>query len=383
MEFGKKMTRRQRLMATLEGRPVDRPAVSFYEIGSFKYNPDDPDEFNVHNDPSWRPLIRLAEEQTDIIRLIGAKPLNDNPAAANYLAAEKWQEGKSRYVKNTISICGRKMTELTRRDADTDTVWKLEHYLKDIDDLKAFVELPFEVFAYQYDCEKLLQFDKELGDAGIAAFDTADPVCRAADLFSMEDFTIFAMTEPQLFHRLLQKFADIIYPAVEDAAKRCPGRLWRIYGPEYASEPYLPPALFNDYVVNYDTQIIKTIQKYGGYARIHSHGRLKNILPLISKMGADGLDPIEPPMQGDVELEYVRENYGRNMVLFGNLEITDIENLEPSEFEKKVRAALEQGTAGSGRGFVLMPSASPYGRTISARTMTNYETMVRLVENWN
>ncbi len=378
------MNRRERLITTLEGRPVDRPAMSFYEIGSFKYDPDDTDQFNVHNDPSWRPLLQLAEEKTDIIRLIGAKPLTGGNAAADeFITVEKWRQGQSRFVKNTISIGGRKMTELTRRDADTDTIWKLEHYIKGIEDLKAFIELPFEVFAYQYDCEKLLKYDQELGDAGIAAFDTADPICRAADLFSMEDYTIFAMTEPQLFHRLLQKFADIIYPAVEAAAKRCPGRLWRIYGPEYSSEPYLPPALFNEYVVKYDTPMIKTIQKYDGFARIHSHGRLKNILPLISQMGADGLDPIEPPTQGDVELKYVRENYGQNIVLFGNLEITDIENLEPADFEKKVRTALEEGTSGSGRGFVIMPSASPYGRTISARTMTNYETIVRLVENWN
>ena len=44
--------------------------------------------------------------------------------------------------------------------------------------------------------------------------------------------------------------------------------------------------------------------------------------------------------------------------------------------------ALAEGTAGAGRGFVLMPSAAPYGRTISSTTMRNYETMVRLAEAW-
>ena len=63
------MNRRERLMATLRGETVDRPAVSFYEIGLKKRNPDDPDEFNVYNGPTWRPLVELAEEQTDVIRL--------------------------------------------------------------------------------------------------------------------------------------------------------------------------------------------------------------------------------------------------------------------------------------------------------------------------
>ena len=77
----------------------------------------------------------------------------------------------------------------------------------------------------------------------------------------------------------------------------------------------------------------------------------------------------------------VRERVGRQMVLFGNLEISDIELLPSEQFAEKVRRALDEGTRGTGRGFVLMPSASPYGRTISARTLHNYETIVRLVED--
>jgi len=377
------MTNRERLINTLNGLAVDRPAVNFYEIGSTKYNPDDPDEFNVHNAPSWRELIELAENRTDIIRLIGQRqPYGQNDIASEFLKIENWQQGRSKFTKKTISISGNKLTELSRRDADTDTVWKLEHFIKTIDDLRAFVEVPIEVFDFEYDCEKLLGCDVELGDRGIAGFDTADPLCFVADLFSMEDFTIFALTEQKLMHRLLSKFASLIYPKVETAVEKCPGRLWRIVGPEYASEPYLPPSLFDEYVVGYDTHIVELIHKTGGFARIHSHGRLKNILPLIVKTGADGLDPIEPPMQGDVELRYVREKYGENLVLFGNLEITDIENLPPSEFEEKVRIALEEGTMGSGRGFVLMPSASPYGRVITENTLENYKTMVLLTENF-
>ena len=66
------MTRRERLMATLRGEPVDRPAVSFYEIGGMRIDPADPDPFNVYHDPSWRPLLELAEEETDLIRMRSA-----------------------------------------------------------------------------------------------------------------------------------------------------------------------------------------------------------------------------------------------------------------------------------------------------------------------
>jgi hypothetical protein len=128
--------------------------------------------------------------------------------------------------------------------------------------------------------------------------------------------------------------------------------------------------------------MVRAIQKHGGYARIHSHGRLRGILPSIARMKPDGLDPLEPPPQGDLELAEIKAAIGGDTVLLGNLEVADIENLPPPEFERKVAAALRAGTAGPGRGFILHPSSCPYGRKITSRTLANYETMLRLAENW-
>lgn len=370
-------------MATLRGEPVDRPAVNFYEIGGFDVDPTNPDEFNVYNSPDWRPLLQLAEEQTDLIRMRSAKT---EPAPGNcrgeFFTTEQYEKDGSRFARTTLRVGGREMTSLSRRSPDTDTDWALEHLLKDTDDAKAYLELPDEVFAYEPDVADMAVEDERLGDRGIIMVDTGDPLCAAAELFSMGEYTIFALTEQELFHKLLEKHAMYMYEQTEKVAKAFPGHLWRIYGPEYATEPYLPPSLFEQYVVKYTKPMVEIIHKYGGFARIHSHGRLKAVLGMIAQMGAAGLDPIEPPPQGDVELIDVRREYGQEMVLFGNIEISDIENLTPADFEKVVVKSLREGTDGQGRGFVLMPSACPIGREISPKTMANYETMVRLATNF-
>jgi uroporphyrinogen-III decarboxylase len=198
----------------------------------------------------------------------------------------------------------------------------------------------------------------------------------------MAEYTVIAMTEQALFHRLLERFASTLIPQTEAVAKALPGRLWRIFGPEYASPPFLPPHLFREYACRYVTPMIEAIHQYGGYARIHSHGKLAAILDDIVSTGADGLDPIEPPPQGDVELAYVRERYGKNMVLFGNLEVSDIETMPTDRFSEKVKRALAEGTSGTGRGFVLMPSACPYGRKLSTLTLRNYEKILEIVEGF-
>lgn len=373
------MTRRERLWATLRGEPVDRPPVSLYEIGGFTVDPADPDPFNIYNDPSWLPLLKMAEEETDLIRMTSPArtPSPGNPRA-EFFQTETWQEGDSRFTRTTVTVAGRTLTRTVRRDAAMDTSWCVEHLLKDTDDLRAYLQLPDEVFDIEIDVTPMIQAEESLGDKGVVLVDTGDPLCMAADLFKMEDYTVIAFTEPDLFHALLEKLARSIHSVTQRTAEAFPGRLWRIFGPEYASEPYLPPRLFKEYVVRYDQPMVDAIHATGGYVRMHSHGRLKHIMPHIAAMGVDGLDPVEPPPQGDVELDWMRREFGRDLVLFGNLEVSDIENMEPAAFESVVRQSLADGTSGEGRGFVLMPSASPYGRTITARTRTNYETIVRL-----
>ena len=377
-------------MATLRGEAVDRPAVCFYEVGGFLVDPDDPDPYNVYNSPDWAPLLQLAEERTDLIRLMSpvrtrsidpSGPLG-NPIRREYFEEESREEGDCRITRATVRVAGRTLTATTKREREIDTVWTTEPLLKNTADLKAYLEIPDEVFAETVDVSPLLAEEARLGDRGIVMVDTEDPLCAAAALFHLEEYTIIALTEPALFRQLLDKKARTIHERTYRVSHAHPGRLWRIFGPEYASPPFLPPRLFEEYVVPYVTPMVRAIQAGGGFARIHSHGRLKDVLEAIVGTGADALDPIEPPPQGDVELGEVRERYGEQLVLFGNLEITDVENLPPDRFEAKVERALEEGTAGDGRGFVLMPSAAPYGRTISSTTLRNYETMVRLAEAW-
>jgi uroporphyrinogen-III decarboxylase len=270
------------------------------------------------------------------------------------------------------------MTALAKRDPALDTVWQVEHLLKDTDDLRAYLQLPDEVFAYEPDVGNLAAAEREVGERGIVMVDAEDPLCAAASLFSMADYTVIAFSEQDLFSRLLEKLAPHCRERTRRAARALPGRLWRIFGPEYAVEPYLPPRLFEKYVVRHTGPMVEAIHASGGFARIHCHGRIRSALPHIAAMGADAIDPIEPPPLGDVQLADVRREYGRRLALFGNMELRDIENMEPREFEKVVARALLDGTAGEGRGFVLMPSASPCGRTITAQTLANYRTIARL-----
>ena len=375
------LSRRSRLMATIRGETVDRPPVSFYEINGLE-DPDDTDPFNIYSHPSWLPLIQLAREKTDRIVQKGVAYKDVLPDPVDHIARiETLLRGRSRFTVKTVHVGQRTLTLRTRQDMDVNTVWTEEPLLKDMDDLKLFLHIDFPVPPDTPDITQILEIEEKLGDSGIVMIDTPDPLCLACMLFDISEYTIIASTESGLFHRLLEKFSNYLMPQTEKIAQLLPGRLWRIYGPEYASVPFLRPGFFREYVVRYDKPMVDVIHRYGGYARLHSHGNLKAILDDIVATGCMGLDPIEPPPQGDVSLKYVREKYGRHLVLFGNLEINDIENLPTQIFAEKVKQAIEEGTFGEGRGFVLMPSACPYGRVLSSLALRNYEKIIGIVES--
>ncbi len=118
------MTRRERLMATLRGEPVDRPAVSFYEVGGFRVDPADSDPYNIYNSPDWQPLLKLAEERTDIIRIMSPvreRSIDPTGSAAGacwheFFSEDTRDDGETRTTRTVLSVAGRRLTQVTKRE---------------------------------------------------------------------------------------------------------------------------------------------------------------------------------------------------------------------------------------------------------------------------
>ena len=108
------MTRRERLMATLRGQPVDRPPVSFYEIDNWSFLEDPPcdDPFNILTHPSWKPLLDLARKKADRIFRMGIALRNEPPdPLAELTKSETFDdENGSRHTVRTIRAGGRTLT---------------------------------------------------------------------------------------------------------------------------------------------------------------------------------------------------------------------------------------------------------------------------------
>jgi uroporphyrinogen-III decarboxylase len=248
------------------------------------------------------------------------------------------------------------------------TVWQVEHWCKSPEDVDKALSIPFAPVHHVVDDHA--RIFGEVGDRGIVMSSLGDALLYAAELMEMGEFTVWAMTETEHFERTVAILHERNQDAVRNMLETAPTDLYRICGPEYATPPYLPPSFFERFVAPYVRDQVELIHSFGRKTRVHCHGRIGRVLDMIVSTGADALDPCEAPPDGDIELADVKGRVGDRMCLFGNIQLKLLENAEPAEVRKQVRACMS--SAKEGGGYVIMPTAAPINIPLSEKTAENY-----------
>ena len=358
------MTSRERLLAVLSGQLPDRVPISCYEL-----NPFMPDSWEG-SQPSFAPLLNAIGEHTDCLYMLGL-PQRD-AYLEQHTQVEQWREGGSLFTRTRLQTPRGELGALTRQDEGVNTVWCLEHLLETREDMEKYLSIPFDPLPC--DPAPIAVARERVGDHGIVMMDGGDAAGTVAGRFPFAAFTEYAFTERGLFTKLVEQQQELLLWHYRDQLSKGAGPLYRLCGAEYFTPPYLPPSLFEAYVYRYLAPIIDLMHGYGVKVRVHSHGRVGKVLPMIVDMGADALDPIEPPPDGDIELAELKRLYGGRLCLFGNIELRDLEYASPERMRSIVRETLRAGMPGGG--FVLMPSASPIQAPLASATLTNYRIMI-------
>ena len=249
------------------------------------------------------------------------------------------------------------------------TIWQTEHPLKEIEDIDLFLSQDFSDL--EVESSRMFEKQKQLGENGLILVTLDDPICAALDLFGMTNLLMYAMTERERIQYFLDALFEIILTRLRVFLKQdVRDIVFRICGPEVVTPPYLPFDFYPCFVTKYLKQLSREIKDAGGFVRLHSHGKVASVLDEIASTDVDAIDPIEPPPDGDITLSEVKKRYGNRFILFGNIELKELENRDPARIDALVRQAMED--AKEGGGFVLLPTATPINTPLSKRTEENF-----------
>ena len=358
------MNARERILSCIRHDPIDRVPISTYELVGWN------EKSWENSEPSYRRLMDAIREYTDCIYMSYPETVERQDDS---LEVREWDEGDRHFTEKVFHTPRGDLTALYRTDRGIYTTWTLKHPLRDISDIDRYLSMHYESPEIRMD---VFDRDREaLGDRGVMMISVGDPICEGAELYEMGDFLVHAMTEPKkikffldaIHERQMSELTQILKHDVTDV-------LFRICGPEYATPPYLSPSYFYEYVTCYLIEICREIKAAGGIPRIHSHGKIAQVVDQFCLTEAVAIDPVEPPPDGDIALSDFKRLYGDRFCIFGNLELKELEHADRNRIDRLVRDAMEAAKAGGG--FVLMPTSAPINTPLSPKTEENYLQMI-------
>jgi uroporphyrinogen-III decarboxylase len=369
-------TSRRRLLAVLSGRMPDRVPINTYELAGR----NSLDWYNQQ--PSYRGLMEFIRAHTDCVTNWNPRTATDRyTCEERFLCSDYPVEIESRSemegeFQRTIRICHTPMGDLrhiSQSKPDVYTTWQVEHWCKSPADVDRALSVPYEPATY--DASDLDRVRGELGDDGIILASIGDPAYLAADLLSFQDFLMWAFEETDHFARTVEAVAERVMENLRRQLDCCVVDCYRIVGPEYFAPPYLPPSMFQRFIVPYVSAMTDLIHSRGGKVRIHCHGKIGRVLESILDTGCDGIDPCEPPPDGDMELDEVKRRcQARGVSIWGNVELKLLEHATPAQVRAEVAKVMNQ--AKDGGGFVLMPTAAPITVPLLPRVEANYRSFI-------
>jgi len=248
----------------------------------------------------------------------------------------------------------------------------VEPYVKDARDIDRLLSLQVE--PVRWDVQPVLDACAEIGEAGLAYVDYTDPFGWVVALFEQEDLLIRIHTDPSPVFALIDWAFDWVrdeLAALLDALAPTGAEvLLYTCGPEYATPPLMSPRTFARVITPQQAPLVARIHRRGFAASMHCHGRVRQVLDEVIACGFDVLEPIEPPVQGDISLPELRQRVGDRLCLMGHVQDQELYTAGPQRIRDHVAQIIE--TIGKGTRFVATPTCTPFAFPPPEHYVENY-----------
>lgn len=361
------MTPKQRFIAALSRKKADRLPVTTHHVMPFflkKYMDGiSNDEFFEHFglDPiRWVMAYKPDASKGEYF---------DPDHIPGYLEAQRvssdcWRITQTRlcdpqYETIRYDFVTPKKTLSTVLQSNEHTSWVAERLVKeksDIDIIAEYAVVP------QCDVAEVNRQAEEYGERGlirglVSMFDVyGQPGCwqDASVLFGIEDLIMAAMEDPEWVHAFLKilldrklRFVSSLRGAKFDVLE---------HGGGDASSTVISPAIFDEFVGPYDSQVIQRAHEMGQRVVYHTCGGMMAFLERLADMKPDAMETFTPAgMGGDTILAEAKRRIGDRVCMIGGFDqFHYFVGCTPEETRKAVRDCFE--AAGEGGGFILSPS---------------------------
>ena len=142
------------------------------------------------------------------------------------------------------------------------------------------------------------------------------------DLFGYEQALLSLLIEPEKCKLVLQRFTDGLFRLLEGMCKKNIDAV-KISSP-FAGMGFISPEQYLEFEQPYLKQLTNLITNNGKFSYIHTCGHIIDRLEFMRDTGTNGLECLDPPPIGNVDLKDAFERIGKNLFIKGNIDPINI-----------------------------------------------------------
>lgn len=209
------------------------------------------------------------------------------------------------------------------------------------------------------------KFCQKVGESGVVAGNVRLPFdCWVFMRGTVERAILDLFHHPEIIRGVFSRYTDYASRLTEALIRAGADEI--ILQGSSSSLSILSPKLYKEH----DLPMIKEVIKVAnGRVPVHLHncGRSRAILDLIADTGLNVMEPLERSPGGDVDLAEVKEKFGDQLCLKGNVNTFQTMLGSPADVEKEVRWCIN--AAAYGGGFILSTGDQVPGDTPAENLM--------------
>ena len=341
------LTSHERVMRIFQNKEVDRPALKLWGLGLNN-------ERLLH--PAYKSVTELAVKTTDLFCVTHYGFNMDAGQNADRYVEKYTTETKSPDWVDQHAVYHTPKGDLhaiKRCSTKGNPGYVVEHMVKEPEDIDKLLSMEFAPVTV--DASRYEELVAQVGDRGVATIGLGHAGYAVQSLMGSETLAYFSIDERERLSRLIQLYADRLLAhtkAILALGLKEPIFQW--VGPEVFLPPLMGVKDFEEFVHDMDKPICDAIHDSGGHVWVHSHNKVAKFIDSFIDMGVDVLNPLEPPKNGDIDLNEIVAKYGNRIGWEGNIEIQEIIQASPERLRYLIDECVNAGNK-SGR-FILCPS---------------------------
>lgn len=157
----------------------------------------------------------------------------------------------------------------------------------------------------------------QVGDEVSIHGEVFSPFTHYMELLGYEQALIGLATDPGKVHALLDRLTEA---SVTWAAAQARRRLDAVLiSSAFAGGSFISRKMYSEFVVPYERRVAEAVTAEGVPVYTHTCGKIGDRLELMAETGTQGIDTLDPPPLGNVELAEGKRRIGDRLFIKGNL----------------------------------------------------------------